>query len=103
MQPKHLATVRVSNLTPDLQESERLHKFLGGQDVVATSKTSLCPHSGNDSSKVATVTFLSQSSAKKALKLNGRVLDGRNVSIERKFMGLTVLASPEKTERPHLE
>lgn len=95
MQPKDLATVRVSKLSPSLGVS-RLHSFLDRQNVNATSNISLCSHgSAKDSSLVATVTFQSQSSAKKALNLNGRVLAGRNVSIERGFMGLTVLAAPE--------
>lgn len=95
MQPKDSATVRVSNLSPSLKESE-LHDFLDRRNVNATSSISLCPHSSTgDSSLVATVTFQSSSSAKKALNLSGRVLAGRNVSIERDFMGFTVLAAPK--------
>ncbi len=98
MQPKDLATVRVSNLSPDLKQKE-LHNFLDRRNVNATSNISLCPHgSAKDSPLVATVTFHSQSSAKRALDLNGRVLAGRNVSIERDFMGLTVLAAPTDPE-----
>lgn len=95
MQPKDLATVRESNLSPSLRK-DQLHDFLDRRNTVATSNISLCPHdSAKDSSLVATVTFQSQSSAKKVLNLNGRVLAGRNVSIERDFMGLTVLAAPK--------
>lgn len=100
MQSKDLATIRVSNLSPSLGES-RLHHFFDRRNVNATSHISLCPHtSGGESLLVATVTFESQSSAKKALNLNGRLLAGRNVSIDRGFMGLTVLAIPR---HPSLE
>ena len=94
MQPKDSATVRVSNLSPSLKESE-LHDLLD-RNVNATSSISLFPHSSTeDSSLVVTVNFQSSSSAKKALNLSGRVLAGRNVSIERDFMGFTVLAAPK--------
>ena len=95
MQPKHLATIRVSNLSPSLSKSQLL-EFLDYRNAISSSNISLCPQSTTqDSSLVATVTFQSQSSAKKALKLHGRVLAGRSVSIERDFMGLTVLAAPK--------
>ena len=95
MQPKDLATVRMSNLLPDLKERQ-LREFLESENLYATSNISLCPHRpGKDFSRVATVTFQSQSIAKQALNLNGRVLGGRNVIIERDFVGFTVLAAPE--------
>lgn len=106
MQPKDSATVRVSNLSPSLgrppvSSEEKLHHFFDRQHVHAKSGISVFPHSSDkDSSLVATVTFQSPSDAKRALNLNGRVLDGRNVSVERDFMGLTVLAAPSN---PKLE
>lgn len=103
MQPKNLATVRVSNLPPGFLE-EKLRDVLTRATHLprasanATPNISLCPHTCKGSSQVATVTFQSQSSAKKALSLNGRVLDGRSVSIDRDFMGLTILASPKQVD-----
>ena len=95
MQAKDLATIRVSNLIPSLSKSQLL-EFLNCRNAVSSSSISLCPQSTTqDSSLVATVTLPSQSSAKQALRLDGRVLAGRNVSIERDFMGLTVLAAPK--------
>ncbi len=68
MQPKDLATVRVSNLSPDLKKKKELHNFLDRRNVNATSNISLCPHgSAKDSPLVATVTFHPQSSAKRGL------------------------------------
>ena len=49
---------------------------------------------------VATITFDSPSNAKKALNLSGRLLAGRTLSVERDFMGLTVLGTPK---HPKLE
>lgn len=85
MQPKDLSTVRVCNLSPRLGPSaaKQLHDFLDRRNVDATSGISRCPHgSDKDSSLVATVTFQSPSDAKRALKLDGRVLARRNISIE---------------------
>lgn len=62
---------------------------------------SLCPQSSATRSLlVATVTFKSSSSAKNALSSNGKLLAGRILSVERDFMGLTVLGSPK---HPKLE
>lgn len=95
MQSKDLATIRVSNLSPSLSKSQLL-EFLNCRNADPSSGRSLCPQSTTqDSLLVATVTFPSQSSAKQTLKLDGRVLAGLNVSIERNSMGLTVLAAPK--------
>ena len=100
MQPKDLATVRVSNISPTLGESQ-LHHFFDRRDVHATSHISLCPQSSATRSVlVATITFESPSSAKKALLLNGRLLAGSVLGVEREFKGLTVLATPK---HPKLE
>ena len=72
MQPKDLATIRVSKLYPSLSKSQLL-KFLDYRNVDPSSSISICPHSANqDSLLVATVTFPSQSSAKQILKLDGQ-------------------------------
>lgn len=100
MHPKDLATVRVSNISPTLGQSQ-LHHFFESQIGHATSRISVCPQSSATSSLlVATVTFKSPSSAKKALSSNGKLLAGRILSVERDFMGLTVLGSPK---HPKLE
>ena len=95
LESKDLATIRVSNLSPSLSKSQLL-ELLHCRNADPSSGISLCPQSTTqDSSLVATVTFSSQSSANQTLKLDGRVLAGHNVSIERDFMGLTVLAVPK--------
>ena len=43
---------------------------------------------------IATVTFEMALMAKKALDLNGKLLDGHNISVDKEFMGFTTLASP---------
>ena len=97
MQPNDLATVRIFKLLPDLKK--KLHNFLDRRNVNATSNLSLCPHvSAKNSPLVATVTFHSHSGSEFVLSLNARVLAGRNVSIERDLMGLTVLAAPTDPE-----
>lgn len=100
MQPKDLATVRVSNLSPNLGEGQ-LHHFFDRRNVHPTSHISLCRQSSATSSMlVATITFESASIAKKASSLNGKLLAGRLISVERDFMGLTVLGTPK---HPKLE
>ena len=94
MQPKDLATVRVTNVLSGLQKAELQH-FFERHGLGTIQGISLCPTSAEeDAPLVATVTFETPSTAKKALELNGRVLGSRNVSVERNFMGLTVLAAP---------
>lgn len=91
-----LATVRVSNIPHDLEKGKLLHFFETNKVKGTLSHISLCPSTfTKDTPLTATVTFKSGSEAKKALDLTGRALCHRNVSIERDFMGLTVLAAPE--------
>ena len=95
MPHKDLATIRIANLDPHCQRSELLH-FLDNGKAKKAAKVSLCPSSSlHGATLTATVTFRSNSGAKQALSLNGRVLRERNVSIDRDFMGLTVLAAPQ--------
>ncbi len=51
-----------------------------------------------DAALTATVTFGSHSDAKEALNLNGKIFRGRNISVDREFMGLTVLAAPPNSK-----
>ena len=94
MQPKELSTVRVSNVTPDLHKRDLEH-FFENHGLEVKRNTSLCPSSCHeDATLVATVTFKSPSDAKRALDLNERILGRLRVSVERDFMGLTVLDAP---------
>ena len=98
MQPKELSTVRVSNISPGLQIRELGH-FFESHGLVTSQDISLCPSScREDAPLVATVTFKSPSEARKALDLNGRALGGLRASVERDFMGLTVLDAPTDSE-----
>lgn len=98
MPHKNLATVRVTNIPPGCQRSELLH-FFESNKIKPTPCMSLCPSTAaTDASLIATVSFPSESDAKKALNLNGRPIRNSNISIEREFMGLTVLAAPENPE-----
>ena len=92
--------MRVTNLQSDLQNVELQH-FFARHSLKTNKVISLCPTSAEDDAPlVATVTFRTPSDAKRALELNGKVLGGRNVSVERDFMGLTTLAAPTE---PRLE
>ncbi len=95
MPHRNLATVRVSNIPSGCPKTELVH-FFESNRIVPTPCMSLCPSTAEtDASLVATVTFQSDADAKKALDLNGSCLRSSNISIEREFMGLTVLAAPE--------
>lgn len=103
MPHKDLATVRVSNLPPNWQREELLHLF---ESCKATEsfKISLCASTAAEGAhSTATVTFNSGSEAKQALSLNGKVLRAYNISIDRDFMGLTVLAAPENSSVEYVE
>jgi len=98
MPHKDLATVRVSNIPSSCRESELLH-FFANSKAKKAPKASLCPSSCMpDAALTATVTFGSQSDAKEALNLNGNIFRGRNISVDREFMGLTVLAAPPNSK-----
>ncbi len=98
MQPKELSTVRVSNVSPDLHITELEH-FFESHGLRTIRNISLCPSScREDAPFVATVTFKSPSDAKRALDLNEKALGGLRASVERDFMGLTVLDAPTDSE-----
>lgn len=89
---------RISNLSPRCQESDIRHLLIsnGVNDVHGTS---LCPNTSlEDASLHATVTLASASVAKKVLGLNGKMLFDYEISVDREFMGLTVLAAPENSK-----
>ncbi|MCJ1405434.1 hypothetical protein MMC11_008662, partial [Xylographa trunciseda] len=95
MLSKDVATVRVSNLHQDVDESKLL-AFFQSHGLKAVSQSSLCKFSSrDDSSQVATVTFSSATEAKKALSLHGKPIGAYNAEIDRDFMGITVLATPQ--------
>ena len=98
MQPKELSTVRVSNVTPGLHKKDLEH-FFESYGLGAIRKVSNCPSScREDAPLVATVTFKSPSAARRALDLNEKILGGLRASVERDFMGLTVLDAPTDSE-----
>ena len=98
MQPKELATVRVSNVSPGLQKRELEH-FFESHGLKTIGNISLCPSScREDAPLVATVTFKSPSDARRALDLNEKALGRLGISVERDFMGLTVLDAPTDSE-----
>ena len=90
--------MRVSNVTPDLHKRDLEHSF-ENHGLGAIRNISLCPSScREDAPLVATVTFKSPSDAKRALDLNEKILGRLRVSVERDFMGLTVLDAPTDSE-----
>ena len=98
MQPKELSTVRVSNVTPGLHKRDLEH-FFESHGLGAIRNISLCSSScREDAPLVATVTSKSPSDAKRALDLNERILGRLRASVERDFMGLTVLDAPADSE-----
>lgn len=98
MQSKELSTVRVSNVSPGLYKKELEH-FFESHGLRGTGNISLCPSScREDAPLVGTVTFRSPSDAKRALDLNEEILGGLRASVERDFMGLTVLGAPTDSE-----
>lgn len=101
--------MRVSNVSPGLHKRE-LEYFFESHGLRAIRNISLSPSScREDAPLVGTVTFRSPSDAKRALDLNGKILGGLRASVERDFMGLTVLDAPTDSElesvftpcRPH--
>ena len=94
MQPKELCTVRVSNVSPGLHIRELEH-FFKSHGLRTIRNISLCPSScREDAPLVATVTLKSPSDARRALDLNDNTLGRLRASVERDFMGLTVLDAP---------
>ena len=98
MQPKELSTVRVSNVSPGIHIRELEH-FFESHGLRTIRNVSLCPSScREDAPLVATVTFKSPSDARRALELNEKPLGRLRVSVERDFMGLTVLDAAINSE-----
>lgn len=95
MLPKDVATVRVTNIAPGSQRNELIHFFESHKVKPPQSLSLVSSKSGQDASLVATVTFRSPSDAKKALEVNGKRFGTRHVSVDREFVGLTVLAAPK--------
>jgi len=94
---KAVKTVRVSNLDAQVQWDTLMTLFTS-RGHTPKSQGSLCKTP--DGTQVATVSFRSDSEASKALSLNGELIRGKLVEIDRNFFGLTILSAPEK---PSLE
>ena len=98
MLSKEIRTVRVANIDPSVKKAE-LYEFFRSRNFRPAQGISLCTNSHSvDDTQVATVTFTSSSEAHRALSLKNEYLMSRQIEIDNDFMGLTVLAGPEKPE-----
>ena len=89
---KPIQTIRVGNIGTEVTWEDLVTLF-SSQGHNPTTCGSLCPTS--QATQVATLSFSSESEARKALSLNGKNLGNSMISVDRDFFGFTVLAAPK--------
>lgn len=96
---KSLDTVRLTPLDPAVSDSQ-LYELFQSHGIQPTNHSICDQFMSHPPYRVVTLSFASESQAKKAASLDGRHLGGSRIRVDRDFFGLTPLYSPTT---PHVE